>query len=82
MAINETWFAESSYVKTIGYYVYRRDRASHAGGICICMCTCKYDVILTNTAMEQVPAEPVLVATMIRYIEIGSSVSNNLKTQR
>ena len=35
MAITETWFAESSSVHISNYNVYRRDRTSHAGGVCI-----------------------------------------------
>ena len=49
MAISETWFAN----------VYRRDRASHAGGVCIYVhCdldSCEVsDGVLTDSAVEQV----------------------------
>ena len=59
MSINETWFAESSSVCISDYNVFRRDRASHAGGVCIYLScdldTCEIiDVVLTDSAVEQV----------------------------
>ena len=59
MAITETWFTESSSVTISGYNVYRPDRASHAGGVCIyARCdldSCEVsDVVLTDSAVEQV----------------------------
>ena len=59
MAITETWFDESSSINISGYYVYRRDRASHAGGVSIYF-RCDLDlnevsdVVLTDSAAEQV----------------------------
>ena len=59
MVISETWFAESSSADISGYNVYRRDRASHSGGICIYV-RCDLDsheisdVVLTDSAVDQV----------------------------
>ena len=59
MAITETWFADSSSVHISGYDVYRRDRSSHTGAVCIYMSCyldpCEIsDVFLTDSAVEQV----------------------------
>ena len=59
IAITETWFTECSSVNISGYNIYRRDRASHAGGVCIYvrneLDSCEVnDDVLTNSAVEQV----------------------------